>query len=354
MMTRLKKNSFVWLIMVITFAIFMYICALVNNQVRFFTSYQDYYSKKGVSLDVLNLTIDSESFSDQVVNETAATDFFLFSLPAYNNASGVKIYFPERFPKQMEMLEGSFSSTKAAEDTVLIGKNVLATLSPSEKSSRSVEIYGKQFAIQGILADSPFDSDILLKADSALAVPWISANIVDAELLSDSSQEATTKISKLLSYAENEETYMGKILEFSLSFGNNIFNEIMQQYYGIFLQLFLVVLLSLGIHFYQRFESWQFELGIRKMVGANTLQLVGDTFKKFFLLITTAFVFASLIICVGRMAFSSYFSVSWNAIFQGLLQVFAVYALLLSLLFIFSAVYVRKVSVVDILTGVEE
>lgn len=337
----------------ITFLIFLFLCTLVNTQLNFFTNYQELYQKEQATAWINGLEVEGESFRKALFEAIPEEESVTFGLPDYSDAISTQIVFPERFERDLETINGKFFSPDDSSVSVVIGKDVLSSLSQSERTNEEITIYGQVFEIKGILAESPFNNTILINGKTAVKVPRIMANIVEISSTADTFELAAQQIEQFVALLPNKPTYMRSIDEVYNDLGDVSFYSVFQQYQTIFIELFIVVILSIGIQYYQRFDSWKLEFGIRKMVGANTLQLVRDTFIKFFVLTSSAY-FSSLLVCgIGVFFFRELLPYSLNSILVAAGQVFIIYGVLLLLLFLFSLYYVRKVSVTDILVEAE-
>lgn len=352
-MIKVKQNGFVWTILLITFLIFIFICTLVNTQMNFFANYQNFYQKEQATAWMNGVEVEGESFRKALFEAIPEEESVTFGLPDYSDAISTQIVFPGRFERDLETINGKFFSPDDSSFSIVLGKDVLNNLNQDEQARDEITIYDQTFKIKGILSESPFNNTILINGNAAIEVPRIMANIVEISSTAATFELAAQQIEQFVDLLPNKPSYMSSIDEAYTDLGDISFYSVFQQYQTIFVELFIVVILSIGIHYYQRFDSWKLEFGIRKMVGANTLQLVRDTFIKFFLLTSSAYL-SSLLVCgIGVLFFRELLPYSLNSILVAIGQVFIVYGLLLLLLFLFSLYYVRKVSVTDILVEAE-
>lgn len=352
-MTKLKQGIFLWFILTTTFVIFLFICVVVNNQLSFFSSYGEVYENKSKWVSVTGLAESSEKLSSIVLDNVPENQQITFSLPIYNEKAAIKIIFPQRFLGNLETIKGTYFTKEDKSSSVVIGKDVWSTLSNKERQNNYISIYDQDFRIKGILSESPYDEAILVNGHAAMNVPRIIKNIEEVTVSSPTYEQSQQTLENFLTSLPKPPAYVGKIQEALSGMGEQTFSKIFQQYQSLFVQLFLVVLLSMGIHYYQRFDSWRLELGIRKMVGANNLQLVWDTFKKFFILTSVSFCSALGIYFSGVFLFREVFAYPLDAILLSVLQVFLIYGCLLLVLFIVSMIYAGNVNVTKILERAE-
>ena len=347
-MKRLKQQLLPGAIITVSFLLLFLMSTMIQSQLTFFSAYQTYYEKSFVKIDVQGLRFDGEEMirvMDEVLDDTSFVQFYL---PMYDAETSLMTIYPQGAIQQLNDLEISAQTTPY----LIAGKDAYQAIAKDIHHQQLV-IYDTQFAITGLLPQSPFNQNLILYADKILTDARYQSNITAIVVSSAHYDKAQNQLQAILAVVD-ESDYMSAINDLSAGLNQQNMADIVSEYQQLFMQLLLIILLCMGIHYYQRFDLWRLEFAVRKMAGAHTFQLVIDTFKKFLFLTTWAFVSACIVYFGIVRLFPWFLPLTAFQRWLALLHVCALYTGLLGVFFLLSIWYVRKVSVTAMFMEVDE
>jgi hypothetical protein len=347
-MKRLKKELLPGVIVTTVFLLLLLMSTMIQSQMSFFSTYKSYYEKSIARVDVNGLQFDPQQFISTIDEALDESSYVVLHFPMYNAQTSMKMIYPAGSIEQLNY----FEKAGMLENCFVIGRNSYPSIA-KDLDSRQLSIYDELFENIGVLPQSPFDQDILLYSSSILSNTRFQSNITAIAIASGNYESAQQQLKEVM-FAIDDSSYMGSVYEEMGGLSQENIAEIFSEYRQLFLQLVVIILLSIGVHYYQRFDLWKTELAVRKMIGAHSFQLVMDTFKKFFFLLSGSFVTA-LLMYFGIIRLLPWFlPLSLGHRLIAIVHVFALYMSLLCVFFLLSVLYVRKHSVADIFLEVLE
>jgi len=347
-MKRLKQQLLPGAIITVSFLLLFLMSTMIQSQLTFFSAYQTYYEKSFVKIDVQGLRFDGEEMirvMDEVLDDTSFVQFYL---PMYNAETSLMTIYPQGAIQQLNDLEISAQTTPY----LIAGKDAYQGIA-KDIQHQQLSIYDTQFAISGLLPQSPFNQALILYADTILTDARYQSNITAIVVSSAHEEMAQNQLQAIMAVID-ESDYISAINELSVGLSQQNIADIVSEYRQLFLQLVLIILLCMGIHYYQRFDLWRLEFAVRKMAGANSFQLVIDTFRKFLYMTTGSFASACLIYFSTIRLFPWFLPLTVFQRWLVLLYVCGLYLSLLGVFFLLSIYYVRKVSVTAMFMEVAE
>lgn len=347
-MKRLKQHLLPGVIVTIGFLLLLLMSTMIQSQLAFFSTYQNIYDKSIAKIEVQGLQFDAKRMKqvlDDVLDDTSIVEFYL---PRYNAKASLTMIYPQEAIPQFNELK----KTADVPHYLIAGKEAYPSVAKDIRNQK-LSIYDTPFDVTGILPQSPYDHHLVLFSDMLFTDARVQSNITSITVRSESYEKAQTQLYEILSVID-ERLYIGQMSEQSSSLSQQDISQILAEYRQLFLLLVLVILLCMGIHYYQRFDLWRMEFAVRKMIGAHTIQLVIDTFKKFLFLSAASFI-AALVIYFGTISLFPWIMPltllqRWWALFH----IFVLFVGLLAIFLLLSILYVRKVSVTAMFMEVDE
>lgn len=352
-MRNLLNNKLLFLIFFSTFLITLFLVNNVNEWGHFYEENLEYYQKK-IKLDFLQgVPSDKENLITGIETIASNATIIEFDLPNYNAETGTKVILPQRTLSDPTMAEGKYFDSKDKRATAVIGKDVFETLKPAEKKERRLNALGQSYQVIGILGNSPYNNSVLLNGNYALKQKTIGSLINNFSIHSPTLSQSTFELSALrvfFGYPADDPNNTTFVEQFD---AENFYT--MSEDFKIFsIELLIVAVVSIAIQYYQKFDYWKKEIGIRKMIGGTTLRIVIHTFSKYFKVLSAAFVLAAGIFLAAIRFLPLETNYGLLTALQSCGDVVGIYLALLVILLLSTIFYVKRLSVISILAGEDE
>lgn len=353
-MRNLLNNKLLFFIFFGTFLITLCLFNNVNEQGRFYEENRDYYQMKIKSDFLTGIPYEKSNLLTGIEKLTSSSSIIEFDLPNYNVKSNTKIILPKRSLKNPLMAEGKYFDTEDTRAVAVIGKDVFETLSRSERKTRRLNILGENYRVIGILKNSPYNESVLINGNHALSRKEVSSLVRNMSILSPFLNQSNHELITIKMFFGYPPPDPNNSRRYEVQPDAENFTKMSGDFKIFAIELFIVAVLSIAIQYYQKFDYWKKEIGIRKMIGGTTLGIITTTFSKYLSLLSVAFIAAVLIFLVSIQYFSLSTDYGLSVALKSCLDVGGLYLGLLIILLLSTTFYVKRMSIISILAGEDE
>lgn len=257
------------------------------------------------------------------------------------------LIFPNKALAKVPLQKGRFFEKGGKADQVILGKYAYERLK-NKIYGEKIKIGEAEFEIGGVLSDSPYNDAVLLNGNSREVQKKFLSAVKEIVIFGNTTDEIEEKGNMIIEGNFEDIQKMSATLPAAEEFAVNS-----ARFSTIYIQLIVVSIVCILLQFVQSYDKWKKEISIRKMVGSTDLRLVGDTFGKFFLLVSSGFLISIVSCFIVIKVVPTEFVLSEGTFLESVFLSLFIYSLINLVLLGITFLHLKSKTVQDIMREVK-